>query len=64
MNRSTKSLLNVALIVLAAMVVSIGLLVCFSVSGHQQFVIGIVVVGVGFVLFSLIRDFFKTEAKA
>ena len=64
MNASTKALLNLGLIILASVVIAIGLLICYSLKGDQQFMVGVVIVGVGFVLAGLIRDFLKMGAKA
>jgi hypothetical protein len=59
MNAYTKGLLNMGLIILASLVMVVGLLICSTVKGDQQFMVGIIVVGVGFVLISLIKDFSK-----
>ena len=57
MNAYTKSLLNMGLIILASSVMVGGLLICSTLKSHEQFMIGVVVVAVGGILISLIRDF-------
>ena len=57
MNAYTKSLLNMGLIILASLVMVGGLLICSTLKSHEQFMIGVVVVAVGGILISLIKDF-------
>lgn len=59
MNAYTKSLLNMGLIILAVLVMVVGVLICYSVKGDQQFMIGVVVIAVGGILVSLMKDFAK-----
>ncbi len=59
MNAYTKSLLNMGLIIFASLIMVVGLLICSTVKGDQQFMVGVVIVGVGCVLVSLIKDFSK-----
>jgi uncharacterized membrane protein len=59
MNQTIKHAINMGLIILAVLVMVVGLLICYSLKGDQQFMIGVVIVGVGCVLVSLIRDFSK-----
>ena len=57
MNAYTKSLVNMGLILIASSLMVVGLLICSTIKGDQQFMVGIVVVGVGAILVGLIRDF-------
>ncbi len=59
MSPYTKSLLNMGLIILAVLVMVVGLLICSTLKSHEQFMIGVVVIAVGGILVSLIRDFSK-----
>jgi len=57
MNQTVKNALNMALIILASLVMVGGLLICSTLKSHEQFMVGVVVVGVGAILVGLIRDF-------
>lgn len=64
MNSTAKYALNLGLIVLASLVIVVGLLICSTVKGDQQFIIGVVIIGIGFIFVSLIKDFFKGRTEA
>ena len=57
MNQTAKHAINLGLIILAVLVMVVGLLICSTLKSHEQFMVGVVVVGVGAILVGLIRDF-------
>ena len=52
-----RSTLLIGLICLSALLMVGGIAICYTLEGHQQFMVGVVVVGIGFVLLSFIKDF-------
>ena len=63
MNQTIKNALNMGLILIASSLMIVGLLICSTVKGDQQFIVGVVVIGVGAILVGLIRDFSQGSEK-
>ena len=52
-----RSTILVGLICLAALLMVGGVVICYTLKGNEQFMVGVVVVGLGVLLLSCIKDF-------